>query len=316
MKIAYTLCTNSYLGMAKSLADSFTEHNPDYHFIIGLVDKWNDSIKRNHFEKYEIIEVEKLNNVASFSEMSKKYKVFELCFAMKPFFADYLLNKYESAEYILYFDSDIYFFNSISHLETTFKKSSVTIAPHITKPANDNSYTENLVKISGMYNAGFFVVNRSGESAKFLKWWQEKLTNFCYGATGDQEWLSFLPLFFDKVTILNDSGINVAHWNLNERFLSSIDNLYIMNDEDKLVFYHYSGFNYKKPDIISSHYKAKYTSEKELIKLLHTIANSLDTNNSLINCTNVKSYYGTIESSYSKILTFLILALNKMKKKL
>ena len=35
----FTLCAANYLAHAKTLGESLAQHNPDYHFVIGLVDR-------------------------------------------------------------------------------------------------------------------------------------------------------------------------------------------------------------------------------------------------------------------------------------
>jgi hypothetical protein len=39
MKVAFTLCSLNYMAQAKTLADSFHEYNPEWHFVIGLVEQ-------------------------------------------------------------------------------------------------------------------------------------------------------------------------------------------------------------------------------------------------------------------------------------
>ncbi len=38
-KIALTICSINYLAQAKSLGDSLLKHNPEYTYLIGLVDR-------------------------------------------------------------------------------------------------------------------------------------------------------------------------------------------------------------------------------------------------------------------------------------
>ena len=39
MITVFTVCSANYLAQAKTLGQSLHQHNPDYHFVIGLVDR-------------------------------------------------------------------------------------------------------------------------------------------------------------------------------------------------------------------------------------------------------------------------------------
>ena len=59
-KIAFTICSNNYLGQAAALKDSFLRHNPGYAFYIILVDRLSEQIDYSFFEPAHILPVEHL----------------------------------------------------------------------------------------------------------------------------------------------------------------------------------------------------------------------------------------------------------------
>ena len=59
-KIVYTVCSANHLAYAKTMADSFAEHNPGYTIFIGLVDRIAGRFDPSFFEPYTIIEAESL----------------------------------------------------------------------------------------------------------------------------------------------------------------------------------------------------------------------------------------------------------------
>lgn len=262
MKIAFTICSNNYLAQAKILGDSLFEKNPDYKFIIGLCDELSDEIDYSFFEGIEIIPVSRIK-IYCFDEIIKKYNIIELNTSIKPSFFKYLINRYEALETIIYFDPDIQIFNKLDLLEKDLEKYDILITPHILNPisVDDFSPSENLFLNYGIYNLGFLALNaKSQNSIKLLNWWEDKTLKIGFdrvseGLFVDQLWINLVPIFFNNVKILREYGYNVAPWNLHERNLIKKNNgQYIMQDDSQLVFYHFSSYNYTKPELISKGY--------------------------------------------------------------
>ena len=61
MDIAFTICSNNYLAQAKTLGDSFLQYHPDWKFIIGLVDEYDNSFDYSSLANFEIIKVNEIN---------------------------------------------------------------------------------------------------------------------------------------------------------------------------------------------------------------------------------------------------------------
>ena len=264
-KIAFTICSNNYLAQAKTLADSLVEHNPDYKFIIGLVDEFSDEIDYNLFQPHEIIPIKNIG-IGGFETISNKFNIIELNTAVKASFFKYIFKRFKDLSYTYYFDPDLMFFESLKQLDNEFMDSNILLTPHINTPIpiDDSDPHENLFLNYGIYNLGFIGVKRSDTSFKFLDWWEERTLNFGFinvkkGFFVDQLWINLVPLFFNKVKILKEYGYNAAPWNLHER--KQIENRqdgFYMKDGSKLLFFHFSSFNYRKPKVISKYY-SRYT---------------------------------------------------------
>src|ERR1700732_3216661 len=67
-----TLCSANYLAHAKTLGDSLAEHHPDFHFVIGLVDRVPKELTPSFWHPYELIPVEELG-IPAFWEMVQRY---------------------------------------------------------------------------------------------------------------------------------------------------------------------------------------------------------------------------------------------------
>jgi hypothetical protein len=100
----------------------------------------------------------------------------------------------------------------------------------------------------GIFNLGFLAVNKTDEGRRFLEWWRDRCTAFCWGdwregVFTDQKWVNFAPVFFPSTRILYSPRLNVAPWNINDRDLrGTFDEGFHVGDEP-LGFFHFSGFD-------------------------------------------------------------------------
>lgn len=262
MKIAFTICSNNYLAQAKILGDSLLNKNPDYKFVIGLCDKLSDDIDYSFFKNIEIIPVSKIN-IYCFEEIINKYNIIELNTSIKPSFFKYFINRFHNLGSIIYFDPDIQIFNSLSGIEKYLEQDDILVTPHIIKPLaiDDLSPSENLFLNYGIYNLGFLALNPKSKNAlDLLDWWEERTLKIgfdrvCQGLFVDQLWINLAPIFFSNVKVVMEYGFNVAPWNLHERYkIRQHSNDYLMEDNSKLVFYHFSSYNFRTPEILSKNY--------------------------------------------------------------
>lgn len=261
-KLAFTICSNNYLAQAKTLGDSLFYRNPDYKFIIGLCDELSDEIDYSFFENIEIIPVSQIN-IYCFDEIIEKYDIIELNTSIKPSFFKYFISIYKDLQTIIYLDPDIQIFNKFDLIEKYLEEDSILLTPHILNPidVDDFAPSENLFLNYGIYNLGFLALNSKCQNTlNLLDWWENKTLKIGFnrvsqGLFVDQLWINLAPIFFKKVKVLEEYGFNVAPWNLHERnSIQLIDDKYVMEDGSKLVFYHFSSYNFKKPELFSKQY--------------------------------------------------------------
>lgn len=250
-KCAFTICTESYIGIATAARDSFMAYHPDYDYFIVLVDGSNTSTD------YILHSKKVLAGYMSESEivqMQFQYDVTEFCTSVKPYSILFFLTKgYELAVYL---DPDIQFFSRFRELDT--EKYVVYLTPHVIELGEDKENSENILRC-GMFNCGFIGFRNSEKTRSFLTWWGRMLKTECYddsrkGIYTDQKWVNFVPVYFDKEEffIVKNIGCNVAPWNFNERRISNTeDGVYVIprdSNQNKtgyeLCFIHFSGFDY------------------------------------------------------------------------
>src|SRR4030095_1146044 len=256
MTTVLTICSANYLAHARTLGDSLREHNPDFHFVIGLVDRMPDGLDAGYLEPFEVIPVEHLK-LRQFSEMVKKYNIVELSTAVKPFYMDFLYEREQKIDVVIYLDPDILVCGSFATLLGKLKNYSIVVTPHSCSYDDTavNIHYERVMLWAGVYNLGFLATSRSNETAAFLKWWQIRLQDYCFyrpGVAGsflDQLWMGLVPLYFHRVYVETDPGYNMCYWNHFERRLSLRSGKYVVNDHHDLVFFHFSGYKPDKTDL-------------------------------------------------------------------
>ncbi|MBO0952417.1 glycosyl transferase [Fibrella forsythiae] len=272
MTLAFTICSVNYLAQARTLGDSLKQTNPDWQFVIGLVDDLKAANLPAHLlPDYPMLEVATIG-IPDFAGMCSRYDITELNTAVKPFFIDYFFNSESNPGAVIYFDPDIIVFQPLTRLADSLKTSSLVLTPHTIAPTPDwETPNEQNHLNTGIFNLGFIGLRNDATARQFVDWWKQRLTyecriDLCEGLFVDQHWVNFAPVYHDNVLIEKHKGYNVAYWNIHERIVvKQNDNWYIQNPEGGepvlLQFFHYSGYGVQKPDAISK-YQTRYTFDQ------------------------------------------------------
>ncbi len=298
---AFTICTRSYIGLAETLKNSYLENNEDFDFYIIFCDGETESEK-------QIISGNEITGLGKdkYEELAFKYNVTEFCTCLKPFGFLFFFNK--GYDKVAYFDPDIMFFSRFNEL---YEDYSVFLTPHIINVNSKfiNDWGQEQFLKYGVYNCGFIGLNND-ENGKFVaKWWSEQLLTKAFadpvgGMYTDQKWIDMVPSFIDlkRINIIKNYGCDFAPWNYSERTVNHIDNNYYAvprdNSEikDKLVFVHYSAYDYKKllsDDIIVTKYSLSSYPEIDILLKEYRIALL---KNKTLNNLNIKYKYGEFQN--------------------
>ena len=269
MTVVFTLCSANYLAHARTLGDSLKEHNPDYDFVIGLVDRLPKGLHPSFWHPYEVLPVEEIG-IPAFWEMVQRFDKIELNTSVKPFYMEHIYQRNPSVEKVLYLDPDILVFGSFQALEEKLRRYNIVVTPHSCTfdDTPTNIYYETGMLSTGIYNLGFLATARSDTTFAFVKWWQTRLQDQCYYDPGsglfvDQLWVTLAPLYFPGVYVEKDPGYNMCYWNHFERQLSRQDGRYIVNGKHDLMFYHFSSFSPARPEVITTRVKSRTMSFSE-----------------------------------------------------
>lgn len=273
--VAFTICAKNYMAQALTLKESFEKYNDETDFFIFLSDK---------IDNEKLPKVIPLDNswIPEWEKMAFKYDVIEFSTSIKPFCIDLLFSK--EYEKVIYLDPDICVFSTLETIYEKLDNNSIILTPHHCELIENYNgpIADNAVSNVGIYNLGFIAIKNNIIGQSVVNWWKKRLSDSCYisyeeGLFVDQKWMDFIPGFFPKeVLISRNLGLNVALWNIQERTVYKKDDTYYVKStinqgrEDKLLFYHFSGFNPETPHLIDKrnnmYTSVLYPEMKELLE--------------------------------------------------
>jgi glycosyltransferase involved in cell wall biosynthesis len=251
---ACTIIACNYLPFATVLADSFFAHHPDGAFTVLLIDdearRFTPPDGRVDWRRLGDLGID----AGEIRRLVGIYDVTELATAVKPLLLRTLLD--EGRDGLLYLDPDIRIYGSLAQATSLARDHGIVLTPHSMRPypRDGRSVDASMILASGVYNLGFIGV--SARARPFLDWWweatrREALNDLTRMMFTDQRWADFAPCFFDH-HILKDTAYNVAYWNLHGRRLTADGGSYFV-DGAPLRFFHFSGFDARKPYLLSKH---------------------------------------------------------------
>jgi glycosyltransferase involved in cell wall biosynthesis len=252
----FTICSNNYLPAARTFLESAQRHHPEADLFVCLADRLLD-IRPLYDPNWLVIEAESLT-IPDFRCFAFRYDIMELNTAVKPYMFRRLLEDldYDAA---LYFDPDIEIFRPLDGvLEKLRAGASFVLTPHLCKPSEGNEEPNDItIMRAGVYNLGFLGVSRGEESSRIIDWWARRLRFQCISAQEmgvfvDQKFMDLVPGFALKAHISHDVTLNVAYWNLRQRRLEQKGDNWMV-DGERLTFFHFSGFDPLKPNLLSKY---------------------------------------------------------------
>ncbi|MDB4919638.1 hypothetical protein [Mucilaginibacter sp.] len=283
--ITFTICSNNYLAEAITLGNSLEKNgfDPTKYFIF-LVDELSSDIDYNA-GNYDIIKIID-EIVPGFIMLTQKYNIIELSTSVKPSVFKYLISLYSNESLFVYFDPDLYFFqDAYSFIASEIENHSILLTPHVTRPVPLNIQPfENTFLNYGIYNLGFIAIKADDNSFKMLNWWEERtldlgIADVKNGYFVDQLWMNLVPGFFDGVKITNHLGFNTAYWNLNERTVQKMNDLYYVNKNVPLVFFHFSSFDFSLLHLSKRKHTSPAVNNDVLMELMIVYKDKLIENN-------------------------------------
>lgn len=282
----FTSVTANYIPKARIVARTLKQYD-DRPFILALCDNIPENFDLATEPFDEIILTDKLSQIDDPQAFFFRHNVTEVCTAVKPYVALEIMDRYHT-EKVCYLDPDIAVFSKLEELDGLLDRYSMIFTPHTTVPEEKHYFirgNEALFLKRGTNNLGFFAVKGDNEGRRFLKWWAERLANFCLdddytilplldeqgllGLFTDQKWIDMVPSFFDNYLIYKHPGYNVSTWNLSNRVISGIgakEETLKVNGEP-LRFFHFSGVDSGAHMSVMQSLASEYSHVKSVLKL-------------------------------------------------
>jgi len=249
-----TIIAKNYLAYARSLVKSLRRFHPDLAVYVLFVDDVAGFVDPAQ-EDFVLLDLGVLD-LPRRQEFLFRYDVMELSTAVKPYVLQWLFDRGHGK--VLYLDPDIWVFAPLHDLFEWLEDADVLLIPHLTGPLGDGKYPdERDILLSGTYNLGFMGIARAPQVDALLAWWADRCEFYCvsditHGMFVDQRWMDLTPGLVDRVRVVREPGYNVAYWNIKHRRLTGAPGAPLVNGE-AVRFYHWSGFDARKPTALSKH---------------------------------------------------------------
>jgi len=253
----FTIASKNYLSYVRLLMNSVQSKLPEYKRYLCLADEIDGYFNPSD-ENFEVVLSNQLG-IDSFDDMTYRYDIMELNTAVKPFMIEWLF-KNTDLDIVIYLDPDIQVYSNFTILENEFESgATVLLTPHLTDPVEDDFIPNDYHMLqAGVFNLGFIGLRRSDEVFRFVQWWGRKLKLYCASDVKnnlftDQKWCDLAPCFIDNLKIIKNPGYNIAYWNMHQRKIFQEKNGNWIVSEKPLVFFHFSGINPEKVELVSKH---------------------------------------------------------------
>ena len=189
--------------------------------------------------------------------MSVYYEALELNTALKPYAFRRFLTEPGVAS-VTYLDPDIYVFRPLDGVRQGLAEAQLALTPHLTRPLLGSAMpNDRAILKSGSFNLGFCAARAEPKVVELMSWWADRCEFDCRvdlknGLFTDQRWMDLSPGFVDSLAVLRDPGLNLAYWTIEGRNLGHAGEGWTV-DGGPLTFFHYSGFDPLRPDLLSKH---------------------------------------------------------------
>ncbi len=246
-----TVYSKEYVYMGLILYNSLLKYDQDFYlYIFFMDDEALEIMKSMNLERAVLIslkDVEAEDQELSYTKNSRTDK--EYSWTIKGSAMLYLLKHMADLEHIVWLDGDLKFLSDPQPIFDEFEKCSILLT--------EEKYTgpyEYLSKIYGVYQLGFIGFKRDENAIECLKWYRERLLEWCYenpdeGKWSDQRYAVDWPVRYKNVGIVQNLGVNLTPFIL-YRFQQEGKCLVhrmedgVYTDDTKIIFFHYYGFKY------------------------------------------------------------------------
>ena len=267
-----TYFTKEFLVPGTVAIESFIKfHNDSSGFIICLDKISVDYLRKKKYSKK--IKIYELRELPSIHRMFKKFlltRTFaESIISIKPILINEFIKQIPAGDSIVYFDADIFFFDSLSRVKSVIKNSELVLSEHLFPKYMEGS------QVYGIYNGGFVIFRNSKKSIAVLQRWKKLCIEWCelslyQDKFADQKYLQKF-ISFDGVKAIKDPGINNGQYYFRDHRkikFSKSQNKFLL-DNSSLICFHFHGIRIHQ-NLISTGFN-RYGLIKKPITILFRI---------------------------------------------
>lgn len=258
-----TVVSVNYIYKFLAMQKSLEKHCNNYQIFVLCVDEVTSSILKGlPLKNITLIDLKDLEK-DEILEAKNNRNYYEYCWTLKPFMLNYALKNHTDAEYFAHIDADLFFFADPKQIIEEDLNASLIITDH-----NNSRKFLHTYKTSGIYNTGFVCCKNDNVANLAVDWWLNKCLEKCAlianveeGLYGDQKYIEKWPGLFPNVHVVRTKGANVAQWNI-ASFYPNLRRGEVFVNNDKLIFYHFSGLSILSEDefSLSTFYKIDLNS--------------------------------------------------------
>ena len=251
MDVIFTIVSRNYAAQAATLMESLAKAEPKARRVVVATDGPIPALEK----LAQVIDAATLD--APYAAMSVYYDALELNTAVKPYVFRKLLSE-PGVGSATYLDPDIFVFRPLDGVRQGLAQAQLALTPHLTKPLLGSAMpNDHAILRSGSFNLGFCAARAEPKVIDLMSWWADRCEFDCRvdlenGLFTDQRWMDLAPGFVDSLAVLRAPGLNLAYWNLEGRTLARGKAGWTV-DGEPLQFFHYSGFDPARPDVLSKH---------------------------------------------------------------
>lgn len=234
-------------------------------YILCVDEKCYEFLKEINSDKIVLVTIAELNREDLLAIKASR-KLNQYCWTLKPGFIKHIFTLDDSINRVTYIDSDLFFYQNPNVIFENQPDASVLLSSgEIFLPMYSKEFNQTMQTLTGNFNSGFISFKKDINGLQCVNWWDKMCVDSCTSNPednkfGDQKYLDDMPFLFNNVYEITTQGINIGHWNyLKYKFTVSNDNVMVNNN--KLIFYHFSGFR------IISKYDIRQVHEEDRVNI-------------------------------------------------
>jgi hypothetical protein len=213
-----TYFSKEFLIQGSVAIESFLDSHEQSTGLVVCLDSTSKSYlsEKHYIGRVEVIEISELQDInAIFKVFLESRNYAESIISIKPYLIEKQLQRIEPKEYLIYFDADIFFFNSMLLMQEFKGGFEVLLSQHL--------FPLNMIESVkfGKFNGGMVVFRNSSKSRALLSRWKAQCTEWCKlelfeDRFADQKYLDSFPIDAEVIA-LRHSGVNNGQYYFQEK---------------------------------------------------------------------------------------------------